>query len=825
MAGNGIVIQIQGDGESAKRALDLVQEKLHQTRETAEHEAGGIASAMERVKTSFETIGLYMGLREGIAALKEMTLGSFELGETLQRASAKTGLAVETLSTLKYAAATTGGDFEGLSAAVAKMDKTIGAATSGNKTAQATLGALGLNAKDLAGRTDGAEIAFKKFTETLAATENPIRRVQLATSVLGKAGADQIPMLIEMGLHWDEMKEKAERAGVYLSGAQAKALAETSQKLHDMQQAAIGAGLAFSEGLAPALNGILDAISGGKGTLDTLTQWGRDVGRVLAFVGELAYSTVAVLEAVFAAAELGKYTESGRKDMAAANELLAKAEKFHDIAFGDAPTAKSADLSAQSKGGGFEGSAATGKEKKGPTGNGIDAAQTALAEEQARAAAQAQQQTTAAMLAELDSQHKLLLLSDSFYYQEKLRLQVQAFDAERAALEKQETDLQALYAKQRANKLLVRDKAGNSAEELRTQREMLEVQERIGAVVAKSQEAASANAAEVGGANNAAELAGLKLAADLEKERNAGLTAQIALIRRKRELEAQKVTSAGGSDSDAAAVKSLGDIAVAKLQIAQVDEQIRNSEADNKRAVDATNDAAAKYPLLKAAAAKQVNQLNAAEAAQLQQLVAQYDALAAVLGGEYLEKAKDLHAEIDKLSRPSDKEQSAFYKTLIDGLEGISRKMADTAETGRGAFHKMAKSVEKDFTDLALKLAEQKFITPLLERSLGGGGKLPAVGGATGPSWPNTSNAAARGGILSSLPGTILGIGNGGGASSAAGKANVTVQIVNNSSSPVTTSAGSTSASGDINDLIIHTVLENASTGGVLSHLFSGGGG
>ena len=825
MPGKGIVIQIQGDGESAKRALDMVEEKMRQTGETAEREGGRISNAMERVKSSLETVGLYMGIREGVQALKEMTLGSFELGETLQRASAKTGLAVETLSTLKYAAATTGGDFEGLSAAVAKMDKTIGAATSGNKTAQSTLGALGLNAKDLAGRTDGAEIAFKKFTETLAATENPIRRVQLATSVLGKAGADQIPMLIEMGLHWDEMREKAQRAGVYLSGAQAKALAETAEKLHAMQQAAVGAGIAFSEGLGPALSGILDTISGGKGTLDTLTEWGRDVGRVLAFVGEVAYSTVAVLEAVFAAAELGKYTEAGRKDMAAANELLAKAEKFHDIAFGDSPTKKASGEETRTGGaGGFEGVDATGKPTKQKSGNGIDAAQTALAEEQARAAAQAQQQTTAAMLAELDSQHKLLLLSDSYYYQEKLRLQVEAFDAERAALEKQEADLQALYTRQRANKLLVRDKSGNSAEELRTQREILEVQERIGAVTAKSQEAASANAAEIGGANNAAELAGLKLAADLEKERNAGLTAQIALIRRERELEAQKVTNAGGSDSDAASVKSLGDIAVAKLQIAQVDEQIRNSEADNKRAVDATNDAAAKYPLLKAAAAKQVNQLNAAEAAQLQQLVAQYDALAQVLGGEYLEKAKDLHAEIDKLSRPSDKEQSAFYKTLIDGLEGISRKMADTAETGRGAFHKTAKAIEKDFTDLALKLAEQKFITPLLERSLGGGGKLPAVGGATGPSWPNTSNAAARGGILSNITGA-LGIGNGGGASSAAGKANVTVQIVNNSSTPVSTSAGSTSASGDIGDLIIHTVLQDASTGGVLSHLFSGGGG
>ncbi len=823
MAGKGIVIQIQGDGESAKRALDMVQEQMRQTRSTVESESSMIVGALDSVKHAFESIAPYLVILEAVRAVKELTVGSFELGETLQRAAVKTGLAVETLSVLKYAANVTGGDFDGLSSAVAKMDKTIAAANGNNAKAQGLMQSLGLNANELAHRTDGAEIAFKKFTQTLAATENPILRNQLATGLLSKAGAEQIPILMELGKNWDYYESRAKATGTYLTADTARALADTSQRLKDLGQSITGAGLAFSEGLSPAISGILQTISGGKGTLDALNTWGQVAGRVLAGVAETAYTLTAGLYAVFAAAEFGKLTAAGRSDIAEYQKLMQQAEKFYQISQGNGP--KLAPESPLPKSGGFEGvDAGKGKDTKQKSGNGIDAAQTALAEEQARAAAQAQQQTTAAMLAELDSQHKLLLLSDSFYYQEKLRLQVEAFDAERTALEKQEADLQALYTKQRANKLLVRDKSGNSAEELRTQREILQVQERIGAVVAKSQEAASANAAEVGGANNAAELAGLKLAADLEKERNAGLTAQIALIRREHELEAQKVTNAGGSDSDAATVKSLGDIAVAKLQIEKVDQQIRNSEADNKRAVDATNDAAAKYPLLKSAAAKQVNQLNAAEAAQLQQLVAQYDALAAVLGGEYLEKAKDLHAEIDKLSRPSDKEQSAFYKTLIDGLEGISRKMADTAETGRGAFHKMAKSVEKDFTDLALKLAEQQFITPLLERSLGkGGGALPQVAGASGPSWPNTSNSAARGGILSNITGALgIGIGNGGGASSAAGKINVTVQIVNNSSSPVTASAGSTSTSGDIKDLIIHTVLEDASSGGQLAHLFSG---
>ena len=69
----------------------------------------------------------------------------------MQRASEKTGIAVSTLSTLHYAAATTGGDFDSMTKAVAKMGASIGNAADGNdKKASAFLKGLGLDAKELA---------------------------------------------------------------------------------------------------------------------------------------------------------------------------------------------------------------------------------------------------------------------------------------------------------------------------------------------------------------------------------------------------------------------------------------------------------------------------------------------------------------------------------------------------------------------------------------------------------------------------------------------------------------------------------------------------
>ena len=323
-AAKGIVIQISGDGESARRALEMVEEHLKQTSSEGKKDALELAEAMETLKGALETVGIAVGLREAVDVMKEMIGSSLELGETMVKTSARTGLAVETLSTLHYAAAITGSDFDGLVGAVSKMDKTIGQATQGNKTASAFLSKLGLDAKDLAGRSDGAEVAFKKFAQTLSATENPIRRVELATGLLAKQGAAMIPLLMEVGENWDGFTEKAKAAGVYLDGKGAAELAATNQRMQDLKQHIAGAGLQITEGFTPGLSQMLQVMSGGKGTMEEMTVWGQTLTRVMALVGETYYAAAAAVREFFVLTELGNLTAAGRHDEAMSKQMLSR---------------------------------------------------------------------------------------------------------------------------------------------------------------------------------------------------------------------------------------------------------------------------------------------------------------------------------------------------------------------------------------------------------------------------------------------------------------------------------------------------------------------
>ena len=106
--GRGIVINIGADPAAAKAALEVVRQQMRETAEEAKEDASGMAEAWERVRGAIESVGLYMGVREAIDGIKELVGGSMELGEAMLQAHQRTGLTVDTLSTLHYAAAVTG---------------------------------------------------------------------------------------------------------------------------------------------------------------------------------------------------------------------------------------------------------------------------------------------------------------------------------------------------------------------------------------------------------------------------------------------------------------------------------------------------------------------------------------------------------------------------------------------------------------------------------------------------------------------------------------------------------------------------------------------
>lgn len=337
---------------AALQRLTLIRKEMRGLRpEDPKQSIGGFVK--ERVSGALGSFDISEGMAASTAAvaalaavvfelgnkMREAISSALEFGEAMQRASEKTGLSVQTLSLLHYASAITGGDFEGMSAAVAKMDKTIAAATEGDKKAQAFMKSLGLNARELADAPDGAERAFQRFAQVLASTENPIRRVELATGLLGRAGAEQIPTLIELGKNWDEFRQKASDAGVLMDGKMAQAFEATQQRIADLRQHMQGAGMALASGFVPAFSQILDVMSDGKGSFQAIADIGTAIARSMAFAASVVYGLGSGIEHLFQLIEGFNLTKIGRADGAAALRMDAESQRMMSIAIGRTPIA------------------------------------------------------------------------------------------------------------------------------------------------------------------------------------------------------------------------------------------------------------------------------------------------------------------------------------------------------------------------------------------------------------------------------------------------------------------------------------------------------
>lgn len=765
MAGRGIVIKIEGDGESARQALAMVREQLQETGESAKETGSVIENAFERATRAIEYVGIYAGIREAGDALKETVSRSLEYGEAMVQAAQKTGLSVESMSVLHYASGLLGGDFDALVTGIGRMQKNLSDAATGNKQLAADFSAIGVNAKQAAGSTDGAQEAFHKFVTAIANAKDVQTQNRLAMDLMGKSGIAQVPVLIEIAQHWDELAERAESAGMVLNANTAESLARVNQLLADMKMRIAGDQLQLTEGLAPALAQVTQSFNVGRESEQGFADTGAALGAIFKVVVTV-FDAVAlavrevtdqIIGDVTALKDVGSvivdawkgnwagvksdWQQAASDQQGVQQTMLDNARRFRDqfkaLWLDDAPTKPLA------KGPGGNSPTIPTIPTRGRSGNNIADAAAALAAEQAKAAADAQKDADQQQLAELDTQHKMLLVSDQHYYAEKLRLQLDEIDAEENALRSRQATLQQLLERQHNDKTLKRDSSGNSAEELKTERELLQIQEQMAALEARRGQANSANAAEANQANLNAELAGLRAAAELEKQRNDGITAQIALLERETQLSVQKAAAAGTSGDTQAQIRANGQLLEQKLRIADVDRQIEQTEAQFNAAAKEIEDREAKGQISKLQAERELNALHQQEVAVLQSLVQQYDALAATLGGPFLEKAQELHAALSELSTPDKSKEPQFGKTIGESVTKMADTLISQSIRGKESFHQMVKEVEADAAELALKLIAMKF--------LGGGGGGAAGAGGSGGSGGGDGWMSGLGGIFSAL--------------------------------------------------------------------------
>lgn len=222
-----------------------------------ETDTGRAAKMMEKrakeIDAQARKIGQAFGVAAGaaIVGLGALVKKSIDAADEMSKLAQKTGVSIEALSQLNYAASLSG--IDGLGDSLAKFNRSIAEAAQGTKAQEGAFKALGIEIKDAAGNLKSTETLFEEVAEALSKIPDGADKVAVAMDLFGKSGAELIPLLNSGKKGIQEMREEADKLGLTLDERTGKAAEAFNDNMSKMGFAATGIANRLASQLAPEL--------------------------------------------------------------------------------------------------------------------------------------------------------------------------------------------------------------------------------------------------------------------------------------------------------------------------------------------------------------------------------------------------------------------------------------------------------------------------------------------------------------------------------------------------------------------------------------------
>lgn len=173
------------------------------------------------IKTGLKVLGGLAAVRWAKNAISD----TVELGDHFDELSQQTGVNVEALQALSYAAGFSSVGTDALAQSMSFLAKNADAAARGGKTQARAFRSVGVDAKALVSGTLGAEEALGKIAGRFAKMEDGSAKQNLARNLFGKSGVKLIPFLNEGAAGLAKLTAEAKDLGIVMDSQTVKSMA------------------------------------------------------------------------------------------------------------------------------------------------------------------------------------------------------------------------------------------------------------------------------------------------------------------------------------------------------------------------------------------------------------------------------------------------------------------------------------------------------------------------------------------------------------------------------------------------------------------------
>jgi hypothetical protein len=262
------------------------QDAMSAIERTAKKSAVNLQSAFQSVNGTLAGLGVSISAG-GLAALVK---SSVDAADHLNDLSKKTGITVETLGGIGFAAVQAGSNLDSVAGAIGKLNKTIAEAGSGNREAVEAFQALRVSIEEVPGRLKTADRVLAEIADRFEGFADGPEKAAIALRLFGKAGTDIIPLLDDGG---EALRRNIDYFQQYAGVTQdiaekSDAFNDTLEKIHLLSGAA---GNQIAAELLPTLQILAEKMLEVKESSDGFSGVGRAIRTVIEAITVLGLET------------------------------------------------------------------------------------------------------------------------------------------------------------------------------------------------------------------------------------------------------------------------------------------------------------------------------------------------------------------------------------------------------------------------------------------------------------------------------------------------------------------------------------------------------
>lgn len=230
-------VVISGDSSGAVKAIERVRKEL---------------GALDSVSKAAFSLGGAISA----AGLVAYTKSIIDAADALNEMSERTGISVENLGRLQYAAKLSGVESEQLGKSLQALSGEIVAAAGGSESAIAKFKRLGVSVLDTTTKQiRPANAVLLDLADAFALLPEGTERSARAAELFGaKLGGVMVPFLAQGRAGIEALGDEIERLGGLMSAETAKAAAEFNDNLDRIKTTSAAAGISIANALLPTLN-------------------------------------------------------------------------------------------------------------------------------------------------------------------------------------------------------------------------------------------------------------------------------------------------------------------------------------------------------------------------------------------------------------------------------------------------------------------------------------------------------------------------------------------------------------------------------------------